>query len=112
MARFAHEPGNRYLILDGVRRAKAAQLHDHGGILAEIFDRSGASLGTCQIPLDALVSPKKSIRRVTAPEQVRWQRAEEGAKEPKLPFPAIFLQPTKRKKPVLSDVDFEDGEES
>ena len=109
MSSFIHEPGNLYLIMNGVRRAKAAQLHGHQHIAPEVVDRSGASLGNCEIPIDALLSPKRSILRITSADQNRWERVVEGAKEVTLPFPPIVVQPTKKRGTRLADVELGDG---
>ncbi|MBI2803382.1 MAG: hypothetical protein HYX68_00180 [Planctomycetes bacterium] len=111
MNSFIHEAGNLYLIMDGVRRAKAAQLHGHDQITAEIVDGSGISLGNGYIPLDALLSPKRSIRRITSSDQNRWERVIEGASHATLPFPPIVVQPTKKRLTRLVDVEFEIGEQ-
>ncbi len=105
MGLFTHVPGNLYLIMEGVRRAKAAQLHGHSFIRTEVVDQSGRSLGETDIPLDSLRSPKRSIGRATPTEQARWQRADEGAKQAVLPFPKIVVQPTKQAGTALHDVD-------
>jgi len=61
--------------MEGVRRAKAAHLHGHLQIRAEIIDPNGQSQGECLIPLDALRAPKLLIRRITPADETRWQRA-------------------------------------
>ena len=109
MSSFSHVPGNLYLIMEGVRRAKAAHLHGHHHIRTEVVDRSGVSLGEGEIPIDSLRSPKRLIRRVTPSQLSRWQRAEEGAENAPFPFPPIVIQPTQRRGTSLQDVGFDFG---
>jgi len=59
-------------ILDGVRRAKAAQLSGFDTIAAEI-DVGGRTVATTDVPLSALRSPKAVIDTVTQPSALkRW----------------------------------------
>jgi hypothetical protein len=50
MKRFAHVPGALYRIMEGVRRARAAQMLGHIKIRAEVIDSGGQSLGEAEIP--------------------------------------------------------------
>ncbi len=110
MTPFIHETGNRYLIMNGVRRAKAAQLQGHDRIAAEVVDRAAVSLGECEIPIDALLSPKRTIGRISRSDVTRWERADDGAKNSTLPFPPILVQPTKKAGTSLADVEFDFGD--
>lgn len=62
MDRYVHQAGTIYRIMEGVRRAKAAQLFGHTEIRAEVVDPSGQSFGEGEIPIDSLRSPKEKIR--------------------------------------------------
>ena len=95
--------------MEGVRRAKAAQLFGHGQIRAEVVDRNGRSLGECDIPLDAIRSPKRLIRRVTRADERRWNRAVAGAQQAVLPYPPITIQPSGQPGTKLEDVGFDFG---
>jgi hypothetical protein len=50
-----------YEILDGVRRATAAQLTGATTISAEVVDSNMLSHGVSELPIDQLLSPKQSI---------------------------------------------------
>ena len=109
MKRFTHVAGTRYRIIDGVRRAKAAQMLGHAQIRAEVIDRSGLSLGEAEVPIDALSSPKLEIRRITRPDESRWKRVLQGARQSVLPYPAITIQPATVSGTRLIDVIFDFG---
>ena len=109
MKRFTHVAGALYRIMEGVRRAKAAQMFGHTQIRAEVIDSTGHSLGAGEIPLDALRSPKALIRRVTPADETRWRRAVAGAQQPVLPYPSITVQPGGEPGTRIEDVGFDFG---
>jgi|SRR5947209_17645443 len=109
MKQFAHASGDLYRIMEGVRRAKAAKLAGHSQIRAEVIDASGQSLGMGELPIDALRSPKTSIRRITPADEARWQRVVAGAQQSVLPYPAISVQPCAEQATHMDDVDFDFG---
>jgi hypothetical protein len=106
---FSHAPDALYLIMEGVRRAKSAQMFGHTQIRAEVLDPQGQSLGEGDLPIDALRSPKTSIRRVTAADETRWHRAVAGAKQAVLPYPPITVQPSGERGTRIEDVGFDFG---
>lgn len=112
MANFVHIPGTRYLVLDGVRRAKAAQIKGHDRIQAEVQTKDGVSLGNCDLAIDDLISPKAKVGRFRLVDEIRWRRAEDGASEEILPFPPIVVVRTKRSHPTISEVIFDFGDDS
>jgi hypothetical protein len=109
MPAFAHAPGALYRIQDGVRRAKAALIEGHQQIPVEVIDVNGQSLGKGEVPIEALRSPKKVIRRITPADETRWQRAVAGAQRAVLPFPPITVQPGGEQGTKIKDVDFDFG---
>jgi|ERR1043166_4897717 hypothetical protein len=109
MQHFSHASGSLYQIMDGVRRAKAAQLFGHSAIDAEVVDTSGQSLGAAELPIDALRSPKAQIRRITKADETRWKRAVAGAKKSALSYPPIVVQPCTERGTRVEDVDFDFG---
>ena len=109
MKQFPHASGACYVIMDGVRRAKAAQLLGHTQIRAEVVDPNGQSLGEGEIPLDALRSPKPLIRRITKADERRWNRVLAGAKQAVLSYPPITIQPGGPQGSKMEDVGFDFG---
>lgn len=109
MKPFTHVAGALYRIMDGVRRAKAAQISGHPQIRAEVIGPTGHSLGEGEIPLDALRSPKALIRRVTSADETRWRRAVSGAQQPVLPYPPIAVQPSGDQGTRMEDIGFDFG---
>lgn len=109
MVQFTHVPGAVYRIMDGVRRAKAAQLHGHSEMRAEVIDPSGQSLGEGMLPLRALRSPKPLIRRITPADERRWRRVIEGAQKTVLPFPLLLVQPSGEQGTTIDKVGFDFG---
>jgi len=109
MNQFTPVSGTLYRVMDGVRRAKAAYLCGHTNIQAEIVDANGQSLGECQVPLDALRSPKALIRRITPADETRWNRAVAGAGQPVLPYPPITVQPSTKQGIRIEDIGFDFG---
>jgi|SRR3954451_20701149 len=79
-----------YRILEGVRRAKAAQLAGHATIWAEIAGHEADK--EAQVAVDLLLSPKKEIRISSRKERLRWESIRDGmAEEPDL-FPPIIIR--------------------
>lgn len=109
MNRFSHVSGALYRIMDGVRRAKAAHLFGHARIRAEVVDSNGQSLGECDIPFDALRSPKPTIRRITSADETRWNRAAAGAQQTVLPYPPIIVEPCGEESVRIEDVGLDFG---
>lgn len=109
MTEFAHASGGLYRIMDGVRRAKAAQMFGHTQIRVEVIDTNGQSLGEGDVPIESLRSPKPLIRRVTTADETRWHRAAAGAQQAVLPFPSITTQPCRDKGTKIEDVGFDFG---
>src|SRR5438046_1340684 len=109
MKSYIHAAGTLYRIMEGVRRAKAAHMSGHSVIQAEVVDPNGQSLGTSELALDTLRSPKVSIRRITSSDETRWNRVIAGAVHTKLPFPPIIVQPSGDKGTKIADVDFDFG---
>ena len=109
MKRFTHVAGALYRIMEGVRRAKAAQMFGHTQIRAEVINSPGHNLGEGEIPLDALRSPKALIRRITAADDTRWNRALAGATQAVLPYPPIIVQPCSEAGTRIEDVGFDFG---
>ena len=95
--------------MDGVRRAKAAQMHGHTNIRAEVVDSGGQSLGEGELPIDLLRSPKPLIRRVTRADETRWNRVVAGAQKAVLPFVPITVQPGRESGTRIEDVGFDFG---
>ena len=64
-----------FQILNGVRRAKAAESVGHTDIPAAIFDQDGRLIEVRSLPLDSLVSPKDILDlRSTAVALIRFRR--------------------------------------
>jgi hypothetical protein len=95
--------------MEGVRRAKAAQMAGFSDIQAEVVDRADHSLGEGPIPIDALRSPKAEIRRITRADETRWKRVLAGAQQRILPFPAIVVQPSGETGTRIEDIGFDFG---
>jgi RHS repeat-associated protein len=66
------EGGAVFRIIDGVRRAKAAELAGKNSISAEIEGGGGK---ITQIPIESLRSPKTAIETEDATSSTRWERA-------------------------------------
>jgi hypothetical protein len=109
MKSFTHVSGSLYQVMEGVRRAKAAHMHGHTLVRAEVIDPAGQSLGEAEIPIDALRSPKPLIRRTTPADETRWRRAVAGAQKKVLPYPAIIVQPAGEQGTKIADVGFDFG---
>jgi hypothetical protein len=99
---------DEFQIIDGVRRAKAAQLAGHATILAEIMSRQGTIESTVHVQIGALRSPKQFIQRITSADEQRWQRAVRGAQQQQLPYPPILIRRGSRGI-LVADVDFDFG---
>jgi hypothetical protein len=83
-------------IIDGVRRAKAADLLDHGSVWA-VVDDAGAEQ---RVPVGSLLSPKRTIDISTPRERQRWINVKTGmADEPDL-LPPIIVRRGSRGLPI------------
>jgi len=69
--------GQTYQIMDGVRRATAANLTGATTIDAEILDANMVSQGVQQVPINSLLSPKEFID-LSGSGAYRWNRVLEG----------------------------------
>jgi hypothetical protein len=69
--------GQTYQIMDGVRRATAANLTGATTINAEILDANMVSQGVQQVPINSLLSPKEFID-LSGSGAYRWNRVLEG----------------------------------
>lgn len=70
--------GNQtFQILDGVRRATAANLKGATTIQAEILDANMASQGVQQVPINSLLSPYETIN-LNGSGLARWNSVLEG----------------------------------
>jgi hypothetical protein len=69
--------GQAYQIMDGVRRATAANLTGATTIDAEILDANMVSRGVQQVPINSLLSPKDFID-LSGSGAYRWNRVLEG----------------------------------
>ncbi len=81
----------------------------HAQVRAEIVGPNGQSLGECEVPIDALRSPKRMIRRITPADEARWNRAVAGATQPVLPYPPLTIQPSTQQGTKIADVGFDFG---
>jgi hypothetical protein len=61
-----------YEIVDGIRRAKAAELLGRQHINARIIDEDGNTITQSEVPLDVLRSPHKTTIDVST--QRKWDR--------------------------------------
>lgn len=73
------EVGRTFHILDGVRRAAAADLSGATTIQAEIFDANMVSQGIQNVPINSLLSPKDFID-LNGSGLYRWNRVLEGTR--------------------------------
>jgi hypothetical protein len=87
-----------YEIIDGVRRAKAAQLSGHSVIAARLMTPDGARLiDEFEVDLDVLHSPHQDrIERITPYDEIRWKKVERGAQNTPLPFLPIAINKGRR----------------
>jgi RHS repeat-associated protein len=88
-----------YEILDGVRRAKAAEMLGHKTIPANIYDAAGNLVGKTDIPIDSLRSPKDLIDIAKEVDALRWQDTFTKTKAGS-PIPPITVQPGSRGIPI------------
>lgn len=95
-------------IIDGVRRAKAAEMAGHTTIRAQLLGKDGTILTEQDVSIEQLRSPKATIRRLTAADHRRWNRILQGSKQDPLPFPFILVQSGNRGIKIR-DVKFEFG---
>jgi hypothetical protein len=87
-----------YRILEGVRRAKSAQLAGQAAIWAEMAGRENED--ERKIDVGSLLSPKKYILLDSPRERDRWISIRDGmAQEPDL-FPPIIVKPSTRGVPI------------
>lgn len=100
-----------YEIIDGVRRAKAAQMSGHQTILAKLYAIGASKLiREFEVSIHQLRSPhKSSIRRVSPADRTRWNRVVSGAKQNPLPFPPIEIV-TGSRGAKIEDISFELGD--
>jgi len=85
-----------YMINEGVRRAKAADLAGRRTIWAHV----GRSTQETKIPVDLLLSPKKIIDVRAPRELARWQSVKSGmVEEPDL-LPPIHVLPGSKGIPI------------
>ena len=88
--------GPTYVINEGVRRAKAADLAGRATIWAQV----GTSMKEQKVAVDSLLSPKKVIDVGTPREFTRWRNIKTGmAQEPDL-FPPIHVIPGANGTPI------------
>jgi len=92
LAAGASVSGESYEILDGVRRAKAAQTVGHGTIPARIDDGSGALGPVIDLPIDSLRSPKDFIDASTAVKFKRFKESLDKARQGLAPPPIIVIR--------------------
>jgi len=109
MILYFHVAGTTYRVIDGVRRAKATSLVGFTAIPAIVYESQGTRLGECDLPLDALLSPRDFIPRKTRADETRWQRAVDGAKVWPPRFPPISVILGQRGWPLF-DVTFDFGD--
>jgi len=107
---YVHVDAATYIIIDGVRRTKAAWLAGHTIIRAIVLAADGVQLGECDLPIDSLLSIRDAIPRITRADEARWNRAVGGAQAAQLPFPPILVQPGGRGNPVAT-VAFDFGDQ-
>lgn len=99
-----------YEIMNGVRRAKAAQMAGHQTIRVKLYAKGGAKLiREFDVLISALRSPhKSSIARISLADQNRWQSVVDGAKQAPLLFPAVEIVEGSRGVKV-EDISFDFG---
>jgi hypothetical protein len=85
-----------YMINEGVRRAKAADLAGHQTIWAQI----GQSTQETKIPVDSLLSPKRTIDVRLPRELARWQSIKRAMLEEPDLLPPIHVLPGSRGVPI------------
>jgi hypothetical protein len=91
-------------ILDGVRRTKAMELLGQQSIEANIFDAEGSLLGTRQVPISALRSPKEAIDLSSSQVNMdRWMKTWDLTKGGSPP-PPIAVTPGKAGIPIKNVV--------
>ena len=96
-----------YEIIDGVRRAKAAEKLGHKTIPGKIFDEWGNEIGRTDIPIDKLRSPKDFIEVDKQVHMDRWTKTWEQTKAGSTP-PPIEVTPGSKGTPI-KDVGFGPG---
>jgi hypothetical protein len=88
-----------YEIIDGVRRSKAADLVGHDTIPAQILNSEGKVVGTKDISVNQLLSPKSSIDVSTPTSMDRFMSTLNKTKAGSTP-PPILVQPGSRGVPI------------
>ena len=78
-----------YEIVDGVRRAKAADLAGHDTIWAVVDGDAHEQ----KVPVHTLLSPKRVIDITTPRELKRWRNVVEGMREEPDLLPPIVIRP-------------------
>ncbi|MGI6496072.1 MAG: RHS repeat domain-containing protein [Kiritimatiellia bacterium] len=102
----AAKSGQTFEIIDGVRRAKAAQSLGKQSVAANIFNADGQLIGQGNIPIRALTSPNKSVIDMSTQAQFdRYMSIQRGLQEG-ASLPPISVTPGSRGIPV-SDVIFD-----
>ena len=81
-----------YEILDGVRRAKAAQDAGRSTIPARIDDGSGALGPIIDLPIDSLRSPKDLIDVSTTAKFRRFKESQDKARQGSVPPPITVIR--------------------
>jgi hypothetical protein len=97
--------GDVYEILDGVRRAKAAQTVGRTTIPARIDDGSGALGPVIDLPIDQLRSPKDLIDVSTVAKFRRFKESLDKARQGSIPPPIIVMRGKRGRS--INDVGFQ-----
>ena len=96
------------MLVDGVRRAKAAQLAGIATLPVRLVYSSGHLSDEFEVELDSLLSPKSEIRRVTASDEIRWTRVVQGCSQKPCSFPSLLVKVGTRGT-LIADVYFDFG---
>jgi len=78
--------------MDGVRRAKAAQMVGLGTIPAQVDDGTGALGPVIELPLDSLRSPKNDIDISTTAKFRRFKESLDKTRQGSAPPPLIVIR--------------------
>jgi cell fate regulator YaaT (PSP1 superfamily) len=93
-------------IIDGVRRAKAAELAGKATVVVQVDDGTGRLSSPIEVQIDPLRSPHKStIDLATQAALDRWLDVFRRAKQGSMPPPIMVRRGSKAMK--ISDVEFE-----
>ena len=82
-------------------------MQGHTEIKAKVFGADDKLIGTGDLPIENLLSPKSGIRIKTAADIRRWNRIWQDAASDPLPFPEIEVDVTSRSGALIADVEFE-----